>query len=519
LAKGETFKMNRRLCTGLISPSSYLISVLDSIGIWYEEIDFKKDIFLNYSTLIYEGSILESDKKKKIFNFLKSGGGLLEISLNPDFCTIGISKSFSKTVYNSASQSEFDRISHLDIYSEWASSDGSDLFSGLIDFESHKSDSLNVGFIGLDLSSFPAASNFTRKRFLSTTKDFPDEIVNKISRDPLNDIIELSLQRLHHEQKLPFIKKWTSPELNPVFGFRIDSDYGSKEALTEIYQLLNSNNIQATWFLHVQEHELYLDYFKSFKNQELALHGYKHGYSSSVPKIEENIQIGLTKLKQADIHPNGFCTPYGIWNSGLEKVLSGHDFNYTSEFTAGYDCTPFFIPDSEHLQIAVHPVCSGSLSRKRYSEDQMKAYFLEIYEQRKNLFKPIFFYHHPMQKGLGLFQDVFERVNYDGLTNITFHEYANFWKDRNNLEFSAGFNEDKLQIESNNPNHYLYITTSAKEFDLIPSKDQCIDKTSYSSFKYASPSLPSFVELEKLHSNPLKLVKTNFLDWKNRQRL
>ncbi|MBO6621168.1 MAG: DUF2334 domain-containing protein [Balneola sp.] len=511
--------MNRNLCTGLISPSSFLLSLLDSIGIWYEEIDFEKDLFSNYSTLIYEGSKLTSDKKHQIFDFLSSGGCLLEISLDPSFFKTQISKSFSKTVFNSSSQTEFDRISYLDIYSEWASSDESDLFSGLIDFQKHKSDSINIGFIGLDLSSLPVASDYTRKQFISPFKVLPDEIVNKVSRDSLNDILELSLQKLFLQQKLPFIKKWNSPEPNPVFGFRIDSDFGSKESLTQIYRLLNSCHIQATWFLHVQEHEEYLSFFKSFNNQEIALHGYKHGYSSSASKIRQNIETGLNIMKQEGLKPNGFCTPYGIWNSGLEKVLSDYDFNYTSEFTTGYDCTPFFIPESEYLQIAVHPVCTGSLSRKGYSEDQMEAYFFDIYEQRKNLFKPIFLYHHPMQKGLNLFQEVFERANSDNLTNITFDEYANFWRERNNLEFSASFNEGEIQIESNNPNQYLYITTSANKFDLIPSKTQRISKTSYSSFKYAYPSLPSFVESDKLHNNPLNLIKTNFLDWKNRQRL
>lgn len=519
MATGKTIEMKRRLCTGLISPSSYLISVLDSIGVWYEEIDFEKNLFVNYSTLIYEGTELTTNKKNKILGFLNSGGGLLEISSDPVFFRCNTQKSFSKTIVNTHSQTEFDRIPYLDIYAEWTSSDNSQLFSGLIDFQKHKSELLSKGFIGLNLNSLPDSLNYIRKRFISSSKDFPDEIVNKVSRDSLNDIIELCLQKLIHEQQLPFLKKWTSPQLKPVFGFRIDSDYGSKQALKEIFILLSSKNILATWFLHVQEHESYLDIFKSFKNQELALHGYKHGYSSSNSKIKENIQLGLNKLEQAGIHPNGFCSPYGIWNFSLQQALTGFNFKYTSEFTTGYNCVPFFIPDTEHLQIPIHPVCTGSLSRKRYSSDQIRDYFLNIYDYKISLFKPVFFYHHPMQKGLNVFGEIFTKVKQDELTNLTFNEYADFWKKRQRQQISVYSEGSKIFIDSDNPDLFLYISNSHSKFDLIPSKSQILEKNSYSTFKYGTPSLPSIHEIEHTHGNRFQLFKTNFLDWRNRQRL
>ena len=511
--------MKRRLCIGLHSPSSYLISILESIGVWYEEVDFDKDLFNSYSNLVFESAVLNSAQIQKVEKFLKQGGSVLEISTKPIFYSASFSRTFSKTIFNTNSGSEFDRLSHLDIYSTWASSTKSKLFSGLIDFQKYNFDHFNVGFIGLDLSSLPNDKRYSRKRFFSSDKEYPDEIVNRVSRDSLNDVIELCLQRLIHEQNLPFLKKWSFPDKKPVFGFRIDSDFGSKESLQNIYQLLKSYNIKASWFLHVKAHEKYLNFFKSFKDQEIALHGYDHGYSSSISKIEENINKGLEKLQQADLDVDGFCAPYGIWNYSMEQAISNFDFKYTSEFTSGYDSTPFFIPDTAHLQIPIHPICTGSLNRKSFSVPEMEQYFLDIYNQRKKLFKPVFFYHHPMQSGLSVFERIFEEVQKDDLTNLTFIEYAEFWNKRSEFQFTAFCEDDNLILNSGSNNLFLYVSTTPDEFELIsPEKDQSI-RSIKSSFKYETRSLPSLQNFRKPKSSSIQLLKTNILDWKNRYRL
>lgn len=57
--------MKRRLCIGLISPSPYLISLLDSIGVWYEEADFNHNLFESYALLIFDSSKINADQMKK----------------------------------------------------------------------------------------------------------------------------------------------------------------------------------------------------------------------------------------------------------------------------------------------------------------------------------------------------------------------------------------------------------------------------------------------------------------------
>lgn len=517
MAKGEIDQMKKSLCIGLISPSKFLISVLNSIGVWYENADLTFGIN-EYALLIIDGNTsLSREKIESLNTFVSNGGLILELSTEPRFYSNSLKKTYTKTVINKGSSTVFDRISHLDVYSICSFSN-SNILSGLVDFKT-TSQSGTIGYIGLDLKNLPPDTEFIRKRFLSPYSTYPDEIVNKVSLGALQDVIELSIQHLLFLKNLPFVKKWTSPKKNPIFGFRIDSDYGTKDSLQKIESLLEQHSIKATWFLHVESHESWLDYFKTLKGQELALHGYRHGYSDSFSAIKANIETGLSLLNNEKINPNGFCAPYGIWNDGLEKALEQFDFIYSSEFSTSYDSVPFFQQNSKNLQIPIHPICTGSMSRKRYSIDNIQRYFLHIYNQKLAEFKPIIFYHHPLQIGLQVFDKIFEKVNSDKLTNLTFEEYARFWTQRNASEFKAYIQEDKIEIVSNSSSLLLYISEEPDSFNLIPSKNEIIGKGINTTFKYETPSLPSLHELQKLHHNRINLMKTSFIDWKNRHRL
>lgn len=509
--------MKKRLCIGLVCPSRMLISILDSIGIWYEIIDFTIPLDHYVLLIVNDISSLDDSNLQLIRHFNSEYGSILELSTKPVFYSKTVNTFFSKTIFNSKSDTQFDRITHLDIYSKCAFS-SSNILSGLVDFQ-YKENSGSIGFLGLDMETLPTVSDYARKRLLSKFCTNPDEILNKVSLDALSDTIECSIQRLLNEQEFPFIKKWTSPSENPVFSFRIDSDYGSKESLKEIHALLTKNSIKATWFLHVKAHEEWLEFFNGLSDQELALHGYKHGYSNSISKITSNIEQGLKKLRDHNINPSGFCAPYGIWNDSLRESLTHFEFLYTSEFTSGYDSVPFFTPNTKHLQIPIHPICTGSFSRKRCSLDHIQNYFLDVYKTKKKLFKPIVFYHHPLQIGLSVFDEVLKKVNDDQLTNLTFEEYAQFWIKRSESSFSAYLENDQVQIQSSDSSLFLYTSYSPDSFDLIPSKDQSFTKEEIGTFKYETPSLPSLDELNGLQNNQFSLMKTSFIDWKNRHHL
>ncbi len=506
--------MKRRLCIGLINPTEALVSILDSIGVWYETAGFDQSLSDRYVLLIIEKSTeLNSEQIHAVLNFRAEGNSVLEICTSPKIYTKVVSLTRSTSIFNTGSGTEFDRISHIDLYSEWASSKNSRLLSGLVDFE----DDSSTGFIGLDLNRIFENNRYVRKRFLSISKPHPDEIVSETDRGTITDLIELTIQRLLHKKKLPFIKKWISPEKNSVFCFRIDTDYGTKESLSEIYGLLKKHSIKASWFLHVKAHEEWLGYFKNFKGQEIALHGYEHGAGAQHAKIKKNINDGLGKLREHNITPEGYCAPYGIWSEALGEVLKEFNFNYSSEFTKAYDALPFFT--TKHLQIPIHPVCTGSLSRKRYSSDQMGTYFQQVYQNKKNLFKPIIFYHHPLQPGLEVFGSILGKVNNDKLTNLTFIEYARFWEKRHESQFTAFLEDNSVMLQSTNKDLFLHVSSRPGTFNLVPATTRMLPKSIPHVFKYQTPSLPSINEMKELYSKKWNLLKTSFMDWRNRSNL
>ena len=506
--------MKKRLCIALISPSKALTSILDTIGVWYESTPSMPLIPQNYALLIIEKSNSTSHRKREIKTFISEGGNVLEITNQPLYYTNVVSKKHISRLLNSTTSNSFNRIPFLDIYSKVALSSKNTILSGLVDID-YKSEYEKIAFIGLDITKLFSSHTYRRKRFHSPFGQNPDEIVSTIQRDAICDLVEITIQQIWIKENLPFLKKWHSPTPNPVFAFRIDSDYGTQNSLQKIYDLLTTHKLKATWFLHIQAHEEWLDFFKKFKHQELALHGYNHGYSSSSAKIENNIKLGLDLLDKAKIDVEGFCAPYAIWNKGLSETLAKFDFLYSSEFTRAYDALPFH-DENEHMQIPIHPICTGSFSRIRYKEKEIQKYFLYILKQKMQLWKPVIFYHHPQQFALSVFDEVFEKVNESKLTNLTFAEFARFWNTRKSSNIEYVLDGETLSIESDNEDLIVYASTSLDGFSLITPNTKISLSDITSTFKYDTTSLPSPNEIEKLSENKLQLKKTSLLDWKNR---
>ncbi len=509
--------MTKRLCTLVVNCSEETKSWLDSLGIWYETEPELPPTPANYALILIDNSVHDERTISVIANYLKDGGSILETGNEPLFFKSGNSSKYIDRFIADDTQKNLFRISYADFDDKLSFTDKGSDTSSLFGYEETEQKGYK-GFLGFNLSSVFSYSGYTRKRFPSYYESDPDEIVSKISYGEVSQILEASIEKMFHLQGLPFIKKWHSPKKEPVFCFRIDSDFGDQESLDRIYSALEKHDLKGSWFLHVKAHEEWLDYFSKFNNHEIALHGYEHGAASSKEKIENNIRHGLSVLEKNGIEPKGYCTPYAIWNEALEKTLQNFDFKYSSEFTRAYDCLPFF-DRNEHLQIPIHPVCTGSLLRQGYSNTAMQNYFVDTFQRKSALHQPVIFYHHPMQKGLEVFDKIFEMVKEKSYCNLTFLEFADFWHDRRNFHFQAFFEESSIIIESNSSQHWLSISNNSESFDLISSKESSVKADFKSPFKYDTSYLPSSEEIKDLSKNRLQLLKTNLIDYKNRYRL
>jgi|AntRauTorcE11897_2_1112592.scaffolds.fasta_scaffold01519_6 peptidoglycan/xylan/chitin deacetylase (PgdA/CDA1 family) len=512
--------MTQRLCIGIQELTLEWEIILSDLGVWFEEVIYSDNLVTDYSLII-----LNKEPSRVHFlqlkTYLESGGSILELKGNHSFIDKNeLQHSFKKTCINHSDHPGFDHIPFLDLYSEVETHRHSSLFDGLLHFKTYEKGC--IGFIGGDIAKLLQSTEYRRKRFYVQGLSLPDEIVSAVSKHELMDIFSSTLAELHFKRELPFIHKWTSPDHKPVFCFRIDSDFGDKASVQDLYNILDTHNIEATWFLHTEAHEDWLSDFKALKGQEIALHGYKHGTSKDLNKIHANIKQGSKLLESEELEIDGFCAPYGIWNEGLERALSNFNFSYTSEFTFKYDGLPSYVAGTkEHLQIPVHPICTGSLNRRNYTEAEMIDYFKQVFGYKSARFEPVIFYHHPLQPGLDVIDYILGKIVQEEYVNLTFSQFAQFWSSRSEQIFEAVIIDGELQIQAEKESEELLFSVANDHngFSLLKAQKGLINLKNHPKYDYSKRYLPNPQEIENMRKIDLRLIKTSLLDWKNRIRL
>ncbi len=512
----------KNICIGIIELNIGWEIILDQIGVWYEEVDFDNDLSSDYSVIIVNQAI-SGDLEEKLHQFNDNGGSILEPSTGDLFSHARFTtKKKVKRLINTKNISFLDHIPFLDVYGEASLYNGQDNFGGIIDFEKHEQGM--VCNLGIDPSEMILDNSYSRKRFFFQNEMNPDELVSNISKGFLADLIVCILKELHFQQGIPFVCKWVSPKVQPIFAFRIDSDYGDQESIKALYEVGKKHEIPMTWFLHVEAHEEWISLFHEFEGQEIALHGYEHGTSNSYEHIFNNIEKGLRLLNDVGFEPKGFCVPYGIWNDALDDVLQKFEFEYTSEFTVGYDALPFPLSNkakkNESLQIPIHPICTGSLNRKHANIEQMQEYFEAVMKNKLARYEPILFYHHPLQTGLEIWNDIFTKVNKLDLTKLSFSEYSAFWKLRSSTNIEASINPETKELVFKGVSNDLLIQVSKNHtsFELIRANENQ-EVQSSGEITYTDTLQPTKDQIDKMNSNKFQLLKISLLDKKNRKRL
>ena len=224
--------------------------------------------------------------------------------------------------------------------------------------------------------------------------------------------------------------------------------------------------------------EKMINLFSEFNGQEIAYHCYRHKTFLSYQKNEEDVNKGLGILKSAGINPKGYAAPYGKWNKTIAKVTDDFNFVYSSEFGFAYDSLPLYpyynSSFTKALQIPIHPVSVGRLHWGGHSEENMTNYFYNIIEQKLFFDEPIILYTHPFEKGLKVFEKVFERIKgLQKIPNLTFLEYAGWWKKRLNVNFNVEEKDGKVFVYAENKDDSVKcrISYPSGEKTLLPLSD------------------------------------------------
>ncbi len=386
-----------------------------------------------------------------------------------------------------------------------------------------QTDEERIAYLGWNLEQAFSDTGYIRKSFYSGDGHTPNEIVSKVTRSPIRRTVTEILKYLHHARGLPFLYLWPFPEgKQRFFSFRIDSDYGNRESVSALHDMVVQHQLSTTWFLHVEAHRDWLDYFHSFEdNQEIAVHGYQHQTYSGYDRNYRNIQQAVQVLEEKLFNCRGFCAPYGLWNRKLQQVIEDLQFDYSSEFCYDYDNYPSFPYKEGNLspvvQVPIHPIGIGRLQHSGATNPQILSYFKQVIEHQASRLEPIILYHHPQQAGNKIFSKLFNQMDRRETCNWTMGAYARWWKERHNLRFEATLRNGRIHVSSRQPSssQRAVVFVDSKRYSILSfNTAYTIDQLPFSTFK---PATPPAVEkgMSEFYYN-FRLLKTSCLDFIHR---
>jgi peptidoglycan/xylan/chitin deacetylase (PgdA/CDA1 family) len=476
--------------------------ILKQVGVAYSKVDWGKNLLEKYPVIIVS-SDLNKEETKKILQFVNHGGSLLTES---DFAK-KLFKANTKQVnirYLFSGKKVFGYyLPIIDLFRNCGVPVNANMINnqdGQFVVSSFKHEGGNVIIIPGNFVSAILECSILRKKMPSSFKQSPTERVSKVSKGSINHFIRAILEHLYHIRDLPFVTLWNFPgDTQNIFLFRIDTDYCTLKQVDVLYKTLRKNEIKGTWFVETKSVENWIDKYSSFENQEIGLHCYRHRIFRSYKKNYDNFKHGLQILEKAGISAKGIASPFGEWNKSYGKAISDLGLIYSSEFSYSYDNFPHFPASKDSmsgvLQVPVHPISFGRLYRERYTNNEMLSYFLEVIEKKISLNEPVILYTHPTEERLDILQEIFNKINQLNLPSITFSQFAEWWKDRNDIIWQAYFQDGEVQIstDSKDKSFWFYVKNHDGKNYISPLLENSYEKQSKVAldFNYTKETDPS----------------------------
>jgi hypothetical protein len=429
--------------------------VLNQIGVLFDVLDSESQI----SSSRYQVIVVCSNygKTQKVRDFLNTGISIItEANIAREIFEISTKKVTIKYLLPENSP-PFDHIPICDLKIRSEVAVGSSHLKNqngieTVSIQKHEHGQLMI--LPTGLMDALKSHQIKRKNFPPVNgKDYPSERVSLISKGAIRQIIEKAIKYLFHEKELPFLHLWNFPEgRTGIFCFRIDTDFASKDDVTNLYELCKKCKIPATWFVETRTKESWMDFFHSFENQEIGYHCYRHRIFKDHDSNYNDFKLGLSILKKANIKPAGYASPYGEWSPILSEVIQSFGFEYSSEFGLSYDNLPFQPIANQSIspvyQIPIHPLSIRKLIITHHSEEQILQYYLRTVEEKLIFGEPVIFYHHPSHKSINIFQKLFEKISEKDIAVLTMGDYSSWWKRRNEFDWEAHYFSQQPQIKS-----------------------------------------------------------------------
>ncbi|MDB5034076.1 MAG: hypothetical protein JWQ98_1317 [Chlorobi bacterium] len=440
--------MNARLTIGVVSPGPGWRIILGQLGVAWERISRWDAVTPGQYSAILVNAPLDDDQIGSIDRYIRDGGAVLDAGhFLPRIDRGAFTRASIGSIAPASGDDIFRDVWLADIHATVLRHNAAGHMGGLVYLATFGDG--RIAHVPLDADALMSDRRSGRKRFYLPGGNDPSEITARVSKGEIRKIIGIALRWLHTDRGLPYVHLHDFPgRLDSLFCYRIDSDYGTRGQIDELYRVARQHEMRLTWFLHVEAHREWLDRFNDFQEQEIGVHCFRHRTFGSYEENRANISEAMWHLKREGIPFDGFAAPNGFWNRPLQRAIDDLGFLYSSEFSLDYDNLPCHPPMpggfASALQVPVHPVCIGSLLRVKASGGAMKSYFRWMIDRKLQTSEPAMLYHHPGHEHFEVMGDTFAHVRELGIPNMTLSAYARWWRARSAVRFNAQLTGDEL---------------------------------------------------------------------------
>lgn len=509
--------MKRRIHIGVIGNSSGWDTVLNQMGASWETLSSTNLLGVESFSCIVLARKPSEIEKKAVEQFVQKGGTLLDTSGVFFNCKKRVRKVSTLTPH--LEPSDFNHIEPFTIRQKCLTLEKTGSLENTAKLPGENDQA--IAFLGIPLHLALKSSEPETHLFPCSSGPVVTERAAATRSLPFMQIVQKILTVLHQHAGIPFIHTWWMPSIDkPISTFRIDSDYGTHEALDALNKVLIRHDVPATWFLHVKAHINDLSRFKQRTEDEVAVHGFDHAQFKSTGAAINDIQKAKDTLNDHDFDVKGYAAPYGFWNKPVRKALEKSEFTYSSEFAYDFDSLPSYPHYDAPLQLPVHPISIGTLNKQGYTSSGMETYFREIIKLKLMQRQPIHLYHHPNDRHEEVWTNIFESKEYQHFQQITYINWAEWWIERHHSK-NLFFVDDETQLieQDEKTNAPIAVHWRGDQFALTNQTQISFNDLKFVSF--IDPKLNSLIKarFDQSEISFIELQKRKFSSWRWRKRI
>ena len=294
------------------------------------------------------------------------------------------------------------------------------------------------------------------KSFYAARSRLPYERVTAVTKNSVRVLFGKGLEILHHARGYLYGHLWYYPnDGRPIAAFRVDTDFAGQRDVEELLSLSQHERKPFTWVIDLHSQEANISIYRQMEDQDLALHCYRHAWFHDKRDALNDLSHGMEVLRRNNVAVRTCALPYGQWSAGLGEALEEIGVRFSSEFS--YDADN--LPSAPYLgtrfsgvvQIPVHPISIGTLSRQGFRADDMLAYYRLVIGRKLRLREPVILYHHPKNHHTDVLKTVLTDLAGSSPDWMTMTQFGEWWRRRNLSGVTIECSEVDCRIGSEQP--------------------------------------------------------------------